>query len=352
MSNGAPSQQQMGSALAETIIDSQVADQLSQACPSYISMVQHSPVFPLFLAELRTSASSICSRRQPFNMQAYITNDMRLGLECSIATAQSNVNTSLGQLANNVTSSHSEFSRQMEQRISTVETTQLQNGARLDKVDQQLAQIREELRLRQLVRPGSSTFDRQIDTPIVAVRAQALVSQAAVEQGLAGWLKDCNIGGGEWKFDESDPTSQKYTLRFKGDKHVAARKVSQVLGALKISSPGDRGSPRWRSCTAESIAGGPAALFAGPGKSICQIKRELGTKKARTLLQDLHPLFADKFNGEVLAGGKPILKICPIEGQEIPELQFADDNIAPEQMAPARIRQATADGFGTQTETR
>ncbi|CAK0848783.1 unnamed protein product, partial [Prorocentrum cordatum] len=243
-------------------------------------------------------------------------------------------------------------------QINRVENRADDQDKRLDRIENQIAQLRQELQVVQSEEPqpplrpiSGSSFNREIDRSVVVIRSPKLVTKSNMQNALADWLRDCNINEQEYTFDEQEPAGIIFTMRFAGAKNYAERKVNQVLGALKTPSPGNA-PPIWRSFRAESIADGTVNLFVGPDKNTEMARRELGCKKIKGVLVREFPqkrFFLERHEGEILLGRKPICKAVPVEGQDMPNLLRAKESMRAEGMDAQRIQQLAADAFGPVT---
>eukprot|EP00959_Pyramimonas_sp_CCMP1952_P366911 7684609-Pyramimonas_sp.AAC.1 len=88
----------------------------------------------------------------------------------------------------------------MESRINRVENRADDQDKRLDRIENQIAQLRQELQVVQSEEPQpplrpttGSSFNREIDRSVVVIRSPKLVTKSNMQNALADWLRDCNI---------------------------------------------------------------------------------------------------------------------------------------------------------------
>ncbi|CAK0830300.1 unnamed protein product, partial [Prorocentrum cordatum] len=119
-----------------------------------------------------------------------LVDSIQADMQRALATVQSSVTNRISNLLTSINSSFGVLNRQMETRLVGVEQIASEHTDRIAALDKQMA-------------------------------------------GFGRELLDANIKRDEWKFDEEQPSSLRYQIRFNGTKAYAERKVSQAIGNPK-----------------------------------------------------------------------------------------------------------------------
>jgi len=260
------------------------------------------------------------------------------------------LNDSLASLTGNVQKTCTAMAGQVEKRLQGVELIQSGHAKQLVFLQEDVKKPKQELHVVKET-PSEpitnfpqlsldSSFNRAIDMSILVVRCKELSAKLQVQGALLPWLSRLNIEENEWEF-QGEPSSKRFTIKFKGSSQFAARRVQHALSLLRPQRPGEE----WMRFYAPAISGSRSEVFVGTDKNPCQIKRELALKAAKRLFESRFQgkrFFVDKLRGTVSVNWRQLVEITPQADSDAPQVRWAEANLALEQMSRAELEEPLA----------
>ena len=127
-------------------------------------------------------------------------------------------------------------------------------------------------------RPVGSSWDREVDPSLVAVRTTEPTSIAAVEKVVSELLAECSVKREEIEIT-GDAPSKVFGVRFLGQPGLGAKRAGKFLG-LRFNKAG------FREFKCEDPAGGSCRIFFDHDKNGRQTRKEFIGRKLGKIVQD------------------------------------------------------------------
>jgi hypothetical protein len=189
-------------------------------------------------------------------------------------------------------------------------------------------------------------WDRVPDQTLLKVTCQALVEKVAVTEALGSWLAEA--GANAEQYSTTGPLlGRRFSVKFSGEPHLAARRVRKAATALR-SSDGI-----WREFTVKSPGGEPCRLYVSEDKSARVVQVEMATKRLQRAIVETSGVACHmvKKDGVVTTNLVPLAKIdatcdgeCQIlwHGDALAKTTVSKEKVLEHFAASAKGRAATS----------
>ena len=191
-------------------------------------------------------------------------------------------------------------------------------------------------------------FDRQIDSTVIVVRSNTLLSTVAVANAISPWLRDGGFEPSSYVIEGGELSKRRF-IRFRGLPAIAQAAVATMLRRLRAPDG------EWVHLEARGADNILYPIYIGPDKNGKQTRTEIESKKLRDLLKSKHPdlvFHRNPATGVISTGHQQLVRVEPVAGDEPSKLFWSLETAAANRIDVQDFKRIFRENIDAHTKTK